>query len=68
MAIPLNIEMRNILGEHVAAGDRIAYYTQLSDWGYRYADLALSVVQSDTLGGRTANAYFLSEAADEGIS
>ncbi|KAG1651776.1 hypothetical protein GQR58_026807 [Nymphon striatum] len=54
--------------EHVNAGDRIAYYSQLAEWGYKYAELALEVVNADTLSGRTANHYFLDQASDEGAT
>jgi len=33
----------DILFVHVEAGDRIAYYTQLAEWGYRYGNLALGL-------------------------
>lgn len=68
MAIPLTSEMHAVLKEHVNASDRIAYYSQLKEWGYKYADLALGVVRADTLSGRTANEFFLEQASDEGAS
>lgn len=63
----LSQEQLSELGEHVAAGDRIAYYSQLAEWGDRYAALALGVVLADTLSGRTANAFLQEQAADEGV-
>ena len=54
-----------ILQAHADAGDRIAYYTQLQDWGYNYGGLALSVVTNDitqSLSGATANIFFLQNA------
>jgi len=52
----------DILAEHVAAGDRIAYYSQLADWGYQYGALALGVVSNDQLTGAIANEFFVNEA------
>lgn len=60
--------MSDILSEHVEADDRMGYYTQLEEWGYRYASLALDVVTSETLSGRVANSYFLNQASDEGVT
>ncbi len=51
-----------ILQAHADAGDRIAYYSQLSDWGYNYGELALGVVTNDSLSGATANIFFLQNA------
>ena len=56
----------DILEQHVNAGDRIAYYTQLSEWGYRYADLALQVVLNDGLAGRVANEFFEINSEEQG--
>ncbi|HFB54385.1 MAG TPA: hypothetical protein ENJ46_00555 [Hellea balneolensis] len=56
----------DLLATHVAAGDRIAYYTQLAEWGYRYAALALGVVSNDTFAGRVANEYFQHQSHEEG--
>ncbi len=44
MPQPLTKERLEILQEHVNAGDRIAYYTQLGQWGYKYGELAVGVV------------------------
>lgn len=68
MAQPITSEMRATLREHVQANDRIAYYEQLKAWGYKYAELALGVVRGDTLSGRAANAFFLDQASDEGVT
>ncbi len=54
-----------VLEAHVAAGDRVAYYTQLAQWGYDYGRLALGVVNNDTLAGATANIFFLDAAATQ---
>jgi Ca2+-binding RTX toxin-like protein len=62
----LTSQQLSILQAHVAAGDRIAYYTQLADWGDRYAALCLGVVNNDTWAGATANIYFLQEVAENG--
>lgn len=55
---PLGRTELDILEIHVNAGDRVAYYSQLADWGYEYGSLALGVVNNDTLAGRIANEYF----------
>ena len=65
---PLTPERFSLLQYHLDAGDRIAYYEQLSTWGYAYANLALGVVNADTLSGRTANAFFLNRADETGVS
>jgi hypothetical protein len=44
MPTPLNSANFAILQAYSNAGDRIAYYSQLSEWGYTYAGLALGVV------------------------
>jgi hypothetical protein len=49
----LTQEQLDKLREHVLAGDRIGYYSQLAEWGDVYAALALGVVRADTLSGRT---------------
>ena len=56
----------DLLEQHVNAGDRIAYYTQLNDWGYRYGGLALQVVLNDGLSGRVANEFFDINAREQG--
>ena len=56
------------LNEHVTAGDRIGYYSQLAEHGYAYAALALGVVRADTLSGRTANAFLEDQAAEQGVT
>ncbi|MGS4883480.1 putative Ig domain-containing protein [Roseibium sp. MB-4] len=61
MPKPLGAEELSILSEHVEAGDRIAYYGKLEEWGYRYGALAGSVVANDSLAGATANIYFVQE-------
>jgi hypothetical protein len=43
-----------ILEQHSVRGDRIAYYMELADWGYRYPQLALGVVNNDTAAGAGA--------------
>lgn len=67
MPRPLQTVEFNILQSHADSGDRIAYYEQLSEWGYTYAELALGVVNNDTFSGAIANTYFLNEAAEEGV-
>lgn len=61
----LTSERLDELDAHFRAGDRIAYYKQLDAWGLAYGELALGVVQHDTLSGRTANHYFLGQANAE---
>lgn len=69
MAKPLTATQNAILGQHSNAGDRIAYYTQLAEWGYSYPGLALGVVNNDTSAGATANFFFLNYAsAHQGIN
>ena len=63
----LTQEQLDKLSEHVNAGDRIGYYSQLAEWGDVYAALALGVVRADTLSGRTANAFLQNQAAAEGV-
>ncbi|KQT48572.1 hypothetical protein ASG47_09555 [Devosia sp. Leaf420] len=40
----------------------MAYYSQLSAWGYAYGALALGVVTQETLSGRTANRFFINQS------
>lgn len=68
MGRPLNNAEFDILQMHADAGDRVAYYTQLEAWGYSYGGLALGVVNNDTISGISANAYFLLNAAEEGVT
>lgn len=53
---------------HVAAGDRIAYYSTLNRFGITYGLLALGVVNNDTTAGAAANEYFLDVSGEEGVS
>ncbi|MEP1229963.1 MAG: hypothetical protein ABJG88_04750, partial [Litorimonas sp.] len=53
------------LEEFVDSGDRIGYYGQLEEWGYKYGELARGVVTGDQLSGRTANNFFLDRAEDQ---
>ncbi|HGG65001.1 MAG TPA: calcium-binding protein [Rhodobacteraceae bacterium] len=62
----LSSEQLNILREHVDAGDRIAYYTDLAKFGYAYGNLALGVVLNNTVSGASANAFFVLQADKEG--
>ena len=55
----------SILQYQVDAGDRIAYYTTLSAFGFTYGALALGVVLYDTTSGAAANRSFLGKAGDE---
>lgn len=64
----LTTDRISLLQTHINAGDRIAYYEQLSEWGYAYAELALGVVNADTVAGRTANAFFLDRASEAGVN
>jgi len=57
MALALTATEFAILQQHVDASDRVAYYEQLSEWGYIYADLALGVVNNDTTAGKAANIF-----------
>lgn len=54
-----------VLDAHARAGDRIAYYHSLAEFGDEYGALALGVVLNDTISGASANAYFLSTALVE---
>ncbi|MGF1551931.1 MAG: hypothetical protein ACFBWO_05425 [Paracoccaceae bacterium] len=65
MPVPIDFD---VLGTYVTAGDRVGYYSQLAQWGYRYGDLAAPVVTGATPGGRAANAFLLDGAADEGVA
>ena len=51
MSIPLGEREIAVLQKHVDASDRVAYYEQLAEWGYAYAELALSVVNNDYTAG-----------------
>lgn len=65
MPTPINFA---VLQSYVDAGDRVGYYSQLAEWGYRYGELAAGVVTGATLSGRAANSFFLDEAADQQAS
>ncbi|MBB4277402.1 hypothetical protein [Rhizobium mongolense] len=56
------------LEELVQKGDRIGYYTLLSEYGDSYASLASGVVRNDTFAGAVANAYLLNVAADTSVT
>ena len=52
-----------VLQTYVDAQDRVGYYSQLSDWGYKdYPDLAKEVVESSNLSGTMANAFLATTA------
>jgi len=54
-----------VLKTYVDAKDRVGYYSQLSDWGYKdYPDLAKEVVESSNLSGTMANAFLATTAAN----
>ena len=54
-----------VLQTYVDAQDRVGYYSQLSDWGYKdYPDLAKEVVESSNLSGTMANAFLATTAAN----
>lgn len=62
----LSSSQLSILRYHSDAGDRIAYYTALADFGIEYGRLALEVVLNATVSGVSANSYFLDQAGEEG--
>lgn len=57
----------SILQSYLDVGDIIGYYDTLSEWGYRYGNLAAGVAGNDTLFGETANAFLVNAAADQGV-
>ena len=61
----LTSDQTTTLRGNVQAGDRIAYYDALADWGYVYGELALGVARHDTTAGRTANDCFVRQANAE---
>ncbi len=65
MARNLTPEELDTLRHHSEAGDRTAYYTALESFGNKYGTLALGVVNNDTIAGKTANLYFVTQAAIE---
>lgn len=58
----------SVLRYHADAGDRIAYYTALANFGVEYGSLALGVVLNTQLSGSAANTFFLGEAGEQGVS
>jgi hypothetical protein len=62
----LNAQQMTILKYHADTGDRIAYYSLLAEFGVEYGRLALGVVLNSTLSGASANAFFLTQATEEG--
>lgn len=66
----MNLGVRElaILESYSSVGDRIGYYTQLAAWGDLYAPLALSVVTNESHAGATANAYFMQELIEDGMT
>ncbi|MES2143931.1 MAG: calcium-binding protein [Pseudomonadota bacterium] len=64
----LSTAQMSTLRFHAEAGDRIAYYSALADYGVQYGQLALGVVLNTTWVGAAANFYFLGRADDEGQS
>ncbi len=56
----------SVLRFHANAGDRVAYYTALADFGVAYGSLALGVVLNTQLAGSAANTFFLGKAGEEG--
>lgn len=62
----LSSSQLSVLRYHSDAGDRIAYYTTLADFGIDYGRLALEVVLNNTVSGVSANSYFLDQAGEEG--
>ncbi len=64
----LSAQQMSVLQYHANSGDRIAYYSALSSYGFPYGELSLGVVLNNTPSGGTANSYFLSQAAAEGIA
>ena len=62
----LSSSQLSVLRYHSDAGDRIAYYTALADFGIEYGRLALEVVLNATVSGISANSYFLDQAGEEG--
>jgi len=65
MPHPLGDTELDTLQEFVDTGDRVGYYGQLEDWGYKYGELARGVVTGDQLSGRTANNFFQDRAEDQ---
>ncbi len=54
MTLVLNQTRIDELQGYVNTGNITAYYGALASWGSEYAELALGVVQNNTVAGRTA--------------
>lgn len=67
MPLALTSSRIAILRDHVTAGDRIAYYEQLGEWGFRYGALAVGVVTQETFSGEVANIFNEAVANRSGI-
>jgi hypothetical protein len=64
----LSAAQMSVLRYHADAGDRIAYYTALADFGVAYGQLALGVVLNNTLSGISANSFFWSQAGGASLN
>lgn len=58
----LSSSQLSVLRYHSNAGDRIAYYMALADFGDEYGRLALDVVLNNYLSGAAANTFFLDQS------
>jgi Ca2+-binding RTX toxin-like protein len=66
MTVKISGEQLAQLAAAKDAGDRIAYYSLLSDFGDPYGKLALAVVNSDPGGGATASYFITIQAQIDG--
>lgn len=66
MSVGLSGEQLAKLEKAVTAGDRIAYYSLLAEFGDIYGKLALAVVNNDSGGGASANYFITAQAQLDG--
>ena len=64
----LSAQQMAILQYHAEAGDRIAYYAALANFGVKYGEVALGVVLNNTISGASANNFFAAQATAEGVT
>ena len=61
----LSSEEKVRLANYTEVGDRVGYYQLLADSGDAYANLALGVVNADTLAGAAANLFLVGNCGME---
>ena len=61
----LSSEDKTRLANYAEVGDRVGYYQLLAESGDAYANLALGVVNADTLAGAAANLFLVGNCGME---